>query len=251
VPHTQPGCSIMWSPGEACYKRSGQRVRGCCTPSHACVKDGASPTGHSCQPVQQPQQLEYTYEQAATAGGCSMRVGVGGQCGGTGGSCQRCVCASQGLATQCRAPRSTPQHVPDVLPPTRAPVALHLHCRYSTCSQLGQWLGFCCPNGFSCTPSATGPQRFRLWTCQLNVQDRPPLLDAAAEVLAYPPRPMPPRACTCRHTFNSTRVPMDCPSPWSSRAGTSLVSLTGAPCQQLPGESEGAPDQLRGGVKPC
>jgi hypothetical protein len=51
-----------------------------------------------------------------------------------------------------------------------------------------------------------------------------PAVDKAFEVLQYPPRPMPDGACTCRYDMNKSRIPMDCPSPWSNLAGTTMVS---------------------------
>lgn len=50
-------------------------------------------------------------------------------------------------------------------------------------------------------------------------------IDLAKELLQYRPRPMPDDACTCRHGWNMTRVPMSCPSPWESMAETSSVSV--------------------------
>lgn len=47
------------------------------------------------------------------------------------------------------------------------------------CNQWGPWLGACCPNGYSCQPAG---QDFRLWTCQVNLQDQPPV-DTAQELL--------------------------------------------------------------------
>lgn len=42
---------------------------------------------------------------------------------------------------------------------------------YNTCDQFGPWSKWCCPNGYSCQPKG---QDFRLWTCQVNVQDAAP-----------------------------------------------------------------------------
>lgn len=53
-------------------------------------------------------------------------------------------------------------------------------------------------------------------------------VDKSQELLQYPPRPMPAGSCTCRLDMNKTRIPMDCPSPWSTPAGTTLVSSGGA-----------------------
>ncbi|KAF8070911.1 hypothetical protein HT031_000992 [Scenedesmus sp. PABB004] len=91
--------------------------------------------------------------------------------------------------------------------------------KHGTCDQFGPWRGFCCPNGYSCQPYSN---TFRKWLCQVDVQDQPPV-DAEKEILQYPPRPMPAGACTCRHGWNKERVPMECPSPWASPAGTSKV----------------------------
>lgn len=46
----------------------------------------------------------------------------------------------------------------------------------------------------------------------------------ASEVLQYPPKPLPPGACTCRLGWDKERLGMDCPSPWATPAGTSKVS---------------------------
>lgn len=43
--------------------------------------------------------------------------------------------------------------------------------KYNTCNQFGPWGQWCCPNGYSCQPAG---QDFRLWTCQVNVQDAAP-----------------------------------------------------------------------------
>jgi hypothetical protein len=43
--------------------------------------------------------------------------------------------------------------------------------KYNTCDQFGPWARWCCPNGYSCQPVG---QDFRLWTCQVNVQDSEP-----------------------------------------------------------------------------
>jgi hypothetical protein len=42
--------------------------------------------------------------------------------------------------------------------------------KLGTCDQFGPWARACCPNGYSCQPSG---QDFRLWLCQVNVQDQP------------------------------------------------------------------------------
>ncbi|WIA11531.1 hypothetical protein OEZ85_011642 [Tetradesmus obliquus] len=116
--------------------------------------------------------------------------------------------------------------------------------QHDTCDQFGPWRGFCCPNGHSCQPYSN---LFRKWTCQVNVQDQPPV-DADKEILQYPPRAMPADACTCRHGWNKTRVPMACPSPWSSPAGTSKVppALKLAPGGKLVEQQSGSPAVLRG-----
>lgn len=43
--------------------------------------------------------------------------------------------------------------------------------KYNTCNQFGPWGQWCCPNGYSCQPAG---QDYRLWTCQVNVQDAAP-----------------------------------------------------------------------------
>jgi hypothetical protein len=43
-------------------------------------------------------------------------------------------------------------------------------------------------------------------------------------MLQYPPRPLPPGACTCRIGWDKQRLGMECPSPWASAAGIRKVS---------------------------
>lgn len=129
VPYVQPGCNVMFLPGQWCLQRPSPFVRGCCTPGHTCTQHSQSLTGFSCQPVPK-QQLLYSYEQQAK-GSCRLNVDVGGQCGGAGGECYS----------------------------------------YKVCDQFGPWAGFCCPNGYTCQPVG---RDFRVWTCQVDIQDQPP-----------------------------------------------------------------------------
>jgi hypothetical protein len=71
------------------------------------------------------------YSYEQKRGNCSNLVPVGEQCGGAGFDCYK----------------------------------------HNTCDQFGPWVGFCCPNGFSCQPAT---KKFRKWTCQVDVQDQPP-----------------------------------------------------------------------------
>lgn len=129
IPYVQPGCTVMYLPGQWCVPRPSPSVKGCCTPGHICAQDSTALTGRSCKPAPKT-DLQYSFEQQAK-GGCSMYVDVGGQCGGAGFDCYK----------------------------------------YNTCDQFGPWARWCCPNGYSCQPVG---QDFRLWTCQVNVQDSEP-----------------------------------------------------------------------------
>ena len=119
--------------------------------------------------------LNYTFE-GALGGGCdAAKVEPGGQCGGGGGQC----------------------------------------ARHGTCDTAGPWLGFCCPDGFTCQPR--GGRDFRVWQCAADASDQPPAA-GDRELLQYPPRPLPRDACTCRLDADGARVPMPCPSPWEAAA---------------------------------
>uniref|UniRef100_A0A383WE90 Ammonium transporter AmtB-like domain-containing protein n=1 Tax=Tetradesmus obliquus TaxID=3088 RepID=A0A383WE90_TETOB len=69
----------------------------------------------------------------------------------------------------------------------------------------------------------------------------------ASEVLQYPPKPLPPAACTCRLGWDKERLGMDCPSPWATPAGTSKVppalAVAGG---RLIERASGAPAELHG-----
>lgn len=183
-----------------------------CLPVPSPTVKGCCTPGHSCQRDRgsvtghtcRPVPAQLlSYSYEQQRGQCSSQVEVGGQCGGAGFDCTK----------------------------------------HNTCDQFGPWVGFCCPNGYSCQPYS---RMYRKWTCQVDVQDQPPV-DASKELLQYPPRAMPAGACTCRHGWGKDPVPMDCPSPWSSIGGTSQV----APALKLAKgtlvrESDGRPAVLRG-----
>lgn len=109
LPYVQPGCNVMFLPGQWCLTRPSPYVKGCCTPGHDCAADSASITGRSCKPAPRSELL-YTFDQAAK-GGCDMFVNPGGQCGGAGFECykyNRCdqfgpwtrVCCPNGYSCQ-------------------------------------------------------------------------------------------------------------------------------------------------------
>jgi hypothetical protein len=87
LPTVQPGCTVMFLPGQWCLLHPSPFVKGCCTPGHACTEDTSSITGRTCRPVDKPDLL-YTFDQAAK-GGCDLYVDVGGQCGGAGFECYK------------------------------------------------------------------------------------------------------------------------------------------------------------------
>jgi hypothetical protein len=87
LPCVQPGCTLMFLPGQACSPRPSPSVKGCCTPGHNCAKDTRSNTGRRCRPVSK-NALQYSFEQQIK-GGCRLRVDVGGQCGGAGFECYK------------------------------------------------------------------------------------------------------------------------------------------------------------------
>jgi hypothetical protein len=91
--------------------------------------------------------------------------------------------------------------------------------QYGQCSNAGPWLGFCCPNGFTCQPAS---QSFRTWSCQSDVTDKPPVPDDG-ELLTYPPRKLRRDACACRIDGSGERVASRCPSPWKHPAGIKQV----------------------------
>lgn len=91
--------------------------------------------------------------------------------------------------------------------------------QHGQCGNTGPWVTFCCPDGFTCQPAG---QSYRIWSCKADITDQAPVPDAL-ELLAYPPRPLPPGACTCRVNAEGERVAMGCPSPWDHPAGTKQV----------------------------
>ncbi|KAI8471777.1 MAG: glycoside hydrolase superfamily [Monoraphidium minutum] len=92
--------------------------------------------------------------------------------------------------------------------------------QYGTCGNTGPWVNFCCPDGFSCQPNT---QNYgRVWSCQPDVTHQAAVSDEK-EALRYPPRKLPPDACTCRVTGGGERVPTKCPGPWDHAAGTKMA----------------------------
>lgn len=155
IPFVQPGCTLMFLPGQACTPRPSPSVKGCCTPGHTCAKNPKSNTGRSCRPVAK-HQLQYSFEQQVK-GSCRLRVDVGGQCGGAGFEC----------------------------------------FKLQTCDQFGPWVQACCPNGYSCQPKGAD---FRLWTCQVNMQDQAP---GETQHQQYKQRQQRQQLSTCQHMANS------------------------------------------------
>jgi len=62
--YVQPGCTVMFLPGQPCISELAPGARGCCVPSHRCDGDGAGGAG-VCQPVPAG---ALTYDFAASRG---------------------------------------------------------------------------------------------------------------------------------------------------------------------------------------
>lgn len=111
-----------------------------CLPVPSQFVKGCCTPGYSCNrdygsitgySCQPVQKQQLSYSFDQSKGVCNQLVDINHQCGGAGFDCYK----------------------------------------YATCDQFGPWLGFCCPNGYTCQPTN---RQFRRWTCQVDVQDQPP-----------------------------------------------------------------------------
>lgn len=111
-----------------------------CLPLPSPFVKGCCTPGYSCTKdwdsltgfsCQPVEKQQLSYSYEQSKGVCTSLVDIGDQCGGAGFDCYK----------------------------------------YNTCDQFGPWLGFCCPNGYTCQPYS---KLFRKWTCQVDVQDQPP-----------------------------------------------------------------------------
>lgn len=111
-----------------------------CLPVPSPFVKGCCTPGHSCMrdfksltgfTCQPVEKEQLSYSYEESKGTCKSLVEISAQCGGAGFDCYK----------------------------------------HNTCDQFGPWLGFCCPNGYTCQPFG---DQFRKWTCQVDVQDQPP-----------------------------------------------------------------------------